>query len=106
MHRLVAPALALVALSLWGCAERDPTDPSTFELRWESEQLVLLAHEGAATTDEAETVMTYGEAVYGPIATFLGSARVPHRKVELAGEHGGPKRHRQARDRAVQRCSG
>jgi len=83
MRRLVVPTLALAALSLWGCADRDPTDPDAFALRWESEHLVLLAHEGAATTAEAETVMAYGESVYGPIATFLGSARVPNRKVEV-----------------------
>lgn len=46
MRRLAATALALVALSLWACAEPDPTDPNEFELRWESGHLVLLAHEG------------------------------------------------------------
>jgi hypothetical protein len=83
MRRLVAPALALVALPLSACAASDPADPNAFALRWESEHLVLLAHEGAATTAEAEAVMAYGESVHGPITAFLGSARVPHRKVEV-----------------------
>ena len=83
MPRLAATALALVALPLWACAERNPTDPTEVELRWESEHLVLLAHEGAATMAEVEAITAYGESVFDPIATFLGSARVPDRKVEV-----------------------
>ena len=83
MRRRIATALALVALPLWGCAERDPADPNAFELRWESEHLVLLAHEGAATTADAEAILAYGESVFDPIASFLGTARVPNRKVEV-----------------------
>jgi len=65
------------------CGEAAPADPDAFELRWESEHLVLLAHEGATTTAEAEGILVYGESVYGSISAFLGSARIPNRKVEV-----------------------
>jgi len=83
MRPLTATALALVALPLWACGERDPTDPNEYELRWESAHLVLLAHEGAVTTAEADAIMAYGESVFDPIAAFLGGDRVPNRKIEV-----------------------